>query len=156
MLCLFAVRSSDKRIARDEEFSDSEDEGEGGRKNASTNKEDGPQKKRAKTVTPIPKPVPIEDTKVDKKEEDKQVAPEPEKPTVESKEDILEKKEEAEAEKAPARFLFMLHFQSTYYYCFVSLFFSTLTVSLREDLLPKEDTIDKTKSKHLLPPFSDF
>ena len=103
-MCLFVVRSSDKRVARDEEFSDSEDEGEGGRKNASTNKEDGPQKKRAKTTTPVPKQ-PSEDAKVEKKEEENQVPSEPEKRAVESKEDVSEKKEETEAEKVPARFI---------------------------------------------------
>lgn len=41
----FAVRSSDKRIACDEEFSDSEDEGEGGRRNVANFK----KAKRAKT-----------------------------------------------------------------------------------------------------------
>ena len=33
LVCLFTVRASDKRISCDEEFSDSEDEGEGGRRN---------------------------------------------------------------------------------------------------------------------------
>lgn len=42
---LFSVRNSDKRIACDEEFSDSEDEGEGGRKNVANYK----KAKRAKT-----------------------------------------------------------------------------------------------------------
>lgn len=35
---IIAVRATDKRIACDEEFSDSEDEGEGGRKNAANHK----------------------------------------------------------------------------------------------------------------------
>lgn len=36
--CVIAVRATDKRIACDEEFSDSEDEGEGGRKNVANHK----------------------------------------------------------------------------------------------------------------------
>lgn len=35
---LFPVRATDKRIACDEELSDSEDEGEGGRKNVASHK----------------------------------------------------------------------------------------------------------------------
>lgn len=35
---LIVVRASDKRIACDEEFSDSEDEGEGGRRNVADHK----------------------------------------------------------------------------------------------------------------------
>lgn len=35
---MIAVRATDKRIACDEEFSDSEDEGEGGRRNAANHK----------------------------------------------------------------------------------------------------------------------
>lgn len=42
---LLSVRSADKRIACDEEFSDSEDEGEGGRKNVANFK----KAKRVKT-----------------------------------------------------------------------------------------------------------
>ena len=38
MCCVLAVRATDKRIACDEEFSDSEDEGEGGRKNVANHK----------------------------------------------------------------------------------------------------------------------
>lgn len=38
MSCLISVRATDKRIACDEEFSDSEDEGEGGRKNVANHK----------------------------------------------------------------------------------------------------------------------
>lgn len=38
MCCAIAVRATDKRIACDEEFSDSEDEGEGGRKNVANHK----------------------------------------------------------------------------------------------------------------------
>lgn len=37
-MCVRAVRASDKRIACDEEFSDSEDEGEGGRRNVANHK----------------------------------------------------------------------------------------------------------------------
>ncbi|XP_065062287.1 histone deacetylase 1-like [Rhopilema esculentum] len=66
-----SIRSSDKRIARDEEFSDSEDEGDG-RKNISSSKEDGPQKKRVKTATPVPK-------STEEKVEEKPSAPEAEK-----------------------------------------------------------------------------
>lgn len=36
--CLISVRATDKRIACDEEFSDSEDEGEGRRKNVANHK----------------------------------------------------------------------------------------------------------------------
>lgn len=36
--CVTTVRATDKRIACDEEFSDSEDEGEGGRRNVATHK----------------------------------------------------------------------------------------------------------------------
>lgn len=36
--CVIAVRATDKRIACDEEFSDSEDEGEGGRRNVANHK----------------------------------------------------------------------------------------------------------------------
>lgn len=36
--CAIAVRATDKRIACDEEFSDSEDEGEGGRRNVANHK----------------------------------------------------------------------------------------------------------------------
>lgn len=35
---MIAVRATDKRIACDEEFSDSEDEGEGGRRNTANHK----------------------------------------------------------------------------------------------------------------------
>lgn len=45
LFSLLIVRSSDKRIACDEEFSDSEDEGEGGRRNVANFK----KAKRAKT-----------------------------------------------------------------------------------------------------------
>lgn len=38
MSCLISVRATDKRIACEEEFSDSEDEGEGGRKNVANHK----------------------------------------------------------------------------------------------------------------------
>lgn len=38
LCCIIAVRATDKRIACDEEFSDSEDEGEGGRKNVASHK----------------------------------------------------------------------------------------------------------------------
>lgn len=59
---LLSVRSADKRIACDEEFSDSEDEGEGGRKNvanfkkskrvkAEDDKEEEEKKGRCKTGT---------------------------------------------------------------------------------------------------------
>ena len=41
-----AVRATDKRIACDEEFSDSEDEGEGGRRNVSNQKK-GAKRPRA-------------------------------------------------------------------------------------------------------------
>lgn len=40
-----SVRATDKRIACDEEFSDSEDEGEGGRRNVSNHKR-GPKRPR--------------------------------------------------------------------------------------------------------------
>lgn len=42
---LISVRATDKRIACDEEFSDSEDEGEGGRKNVVNHKK-GPKRPR--------------------------------------------------------------------------------------------------------------
>lgn len=45
MSSLHSVRNSDKRISCDEEFSDSEDEGEGGRKNVANFK----KAKRVKT-----------------------------------------------------------------------------------------------------------
>lgn len=44
-LCYCSVRAHDKRIACEEEFSDSEDEGEGGRRNAASFK----KAKRVKT-----------------------------------------------------------------------------------------------------------
>lgn len=59
--CLLPVRAHDKRIACDEEFSDSEDEGQGGRRNAASYKKtkrvkteeekDGEEKKGERTDT---------------------------------------------------------------------------------------------------------
>eukprot|EP00794_Sanderia_malayensis_P004784 gene4784-5411_t len=46
----FSIFASDKRISRDDEFSDSDDEGNG-RKNVSSGKEDGPQKKKLKRAS---------------------------------------------------------------------------------------------------------
>lgn len=99
-----AVRSSDKRIARDEDLSDSEDEGDG-RKNASSSKEDGPLKKRPKTTTPVPKP-PVED-KTEKKSDEKVNDKEPEKEEeVEKMENGIENTPSTENEtKQPPRYV---------------------------------------------------
>ncbi|MED6268072.1 Histone deacetylase 2 [Characodon lateralis] len=64
MLCVIAVRATDKRIACDEEFSDSEDEGQGGRRNTANHKKGT---KRPK----VDEDKESEEKKADVKEEDK-------------------------------------------------------------------------------------
>ncbi|NWS42826.1 HDAC2 deacetylase, partial [Probosciger aterrimus] len=64
-VCFLRVRASDKRIACDEEFSDSEDEGEGGRRNVADHKK-GAKKARIEEDKKE-----TEDKKADVKEEDK-------------------------------------------------------------------------------------
>lgn len=65
----FSVRNSDKRISCDEEFSDSEDEGEGGRKNVANFK----KAKRVKTEEEKE-----EEEKKEEKEEEKAKEEKPE------------------------------------------------------------------------------
>ena len=96
----FPVRSSDKRIAHDGELSDSEDEGDD-RKNISSSKEDGPQKKRAKFTPPVPK-IAGED-KLEKKNDDKKAEDDLEKkPELKKKENSAEKPLTSEVETKPA------------------------------------------------------
>ncbi|KAG9336899.1 hypothetical protein JZ751_003248 [Albula glossodonta] len=75
-----AVRAHDKRIACDEEFSDSEDEGQGGRRNAANYK----KSKRAKTEE-------------EKDGEEKKEVKEEEKAPAEEKMDTKGPKEELKA-----------------------------------------------------------
>lgn len=53
---MIPVRDSDRRIQCEEEFSDSEDEGEGGRRDVYSNREGGRSRKRARP-TPVEKMV---------------------------------------------------------------------------------------------------
>jgi len=95
-----SIRSSDKRIAHDGELSDSEDEGDD-RKNISSSKEDGPQKKRAKFTPPVPK-IAGED-KVEKKSDDKKTEDDVEKkPELKKKENGPEIPLTSEVETKPA------------------------------------------------------
>ena len=102
----FIVRSSDKRIAHDGELSDSEDEGDG-RKNILSSKEDGPQKKRAKITTPVPKGTGEDKTekKTDEKPNDEDAE---KKPDLKKKENGAEKLLSPENEaKPPPRFVIL-------------------------------------------------
>ena len=101
----FVVRASDKRIARDEDLSDSEDEGDG-RKNVSSSKEDGPPKKRVKSVTPVPKGT-IEE-KPDKKNDEKLSENEAEKiPEIDNKDNVAEKSASVDEIKQAPRFVIL-------------------------------------------------
>ena len=106
------VRSSDKRIAHDGELSDSEDEGDG-RKNILSSKEDGPQKKRAKITTPVPKGT-VEE-KAEKKTDEKPSDDDAEKkPDLKTKENGAENPLTSENETKPPPRYVILHLFSQF------------------------------------------